>query len=100
MFSQGFHAIRPRHSLSVLASWRWLMLADIAFILLQRAGRRLQERLLLDFVIDLGYVARRDRAILYDLVQLIHGIDHSIRRHPTQLRGMWSDERCDGWPRH
>ena len=83
MLSEGLQPISPFNSLFILASWRWLMLTNVAFILLKITCCRSDKLLLSHIIVNLGNMTWGDRSILNQFVYLVHCVDHAIRCHST-----------------
>ena len=83
VLTQGLYAIILSYSLSILAGRSRLMLAQIAFVLLERACCWSYKRFFLYIAIDHGDMPWSNRPILYNLMDLVDSVDHSMGHHST-----------------
>ena len=98
VLTQGLYAISLSYSLSILSGTSRLMLAQIAFVLLERASCWPHKRFFLYIAVDHGDMSWSHRPIFYYLVHLVDSVDHSMGHHSTQLRSMWASITWNNWP--
>ena len=83
VLAQGLYAISLSYSLSILAGRSRLMLAQIAFVLLERACCWSYKRFFLYIAVDHGDMSWSHRPIFYNLMDLVDSVDHSMGHHST-----------------